>query len=83
MAKRAAETFITAANTVDGRRRVFRMDEVVPDDVAKVVGTLVYDDGAPTVATADGTPEHACPDCDFVAKSAAGLGAHGRTHDDG
>lgn len=27
-------------------------------------------------------PEHRCADCEFVAKTAAGLGAHRRTHEE-
>ncbi len=84
MAKRAKETFITAANTVDGRPVTFFKDGVVPDQIAKALSALVYDDGAKSVPTSDGAPPevHSCDECEFVAKSAAGLGAHARVHSD-
>lgn len=84
MAKRATQGFVTAANTLDGRPVTFTQHSVVPDHVAKALADyLTYDDGAPDDGgTVDGVPKHACADCDFVAKSAAGLGAHGRVHDE-
>lgn len=47
MAKRANQPFFTA---VDGFKKKFEKDAVVPDAIAKKLPGLVYDDGAPKPA---------------------------------
>jgi hypothetical protein len=49
MAKRASEAFVVA--TPKGKLR-FAQDQIVPNDLAKGLGGLVYDDGAPAPAAA-------------------------------
>lgn len=52
MSKRAVEAFVIAL--IPKGKRNFSKDEIVPDDLAKRAGGLVYDDGSTTVVKKKG-----------------------------